>query len=124
MGVFHWSRPYNQLYDSRVSLKHQGRKSRKKQAKTPPRQDIVHPGLFGSRSQPDLETTRTNCKPLTNKLYQVKTSLSDLLTRLEQCPHPPLRSWVGIKPTLCKPLLAAVTHHLSFQRSQLHYCFY
>ena len=33
MGVFHWSCPCNQLYDSRVSCKNQGRKSTKKHSK-------------------------------------------------------------------------------------------
>ena len=104
-GVFHWSRPYNRLYDSRVSLKSLGRKSRKKCTKNwgqfhLPRQDIVHPGLSGSTSRLDFrsgcfsprldgETIRTSHKPLADKLYQAPTSLTDKPTGLKHFPDPP-----------------------------------
>ena len=57
MGVFHWSQPYHRLYHSRVGCKSwgSGTKSQKKAHEnfrlvSYPCQDLVHPGLSGSRS--------------------------------------------------------------------------
>ena len=61
MGMCHWNRPYNQLYDSMVSYKKSGTKIHKKRAGkiwlsvSRPRQDEKHPGLSGYRGRPDLE---------------------------------------------------------------------
>ena len=51
---------------------------------SPPSQDIILPGLSGSRGQPRLETTRASSKPLTDKPYQVPTRRTDKQTRLQK----------------------------------------
>ena len=101
MQVFHWSQPYSRPYSSRVGCKRRwsGTKIHKKGRENaglvaPPRQDMIHPGLSGSRGRPalgsgcflktGLETTRTSPKPLTDKPCQAPTSHTDKQTGLEK----------------------------------------